>query len=172
MKLTENEMLFLISELDKTPEADELELKYITASYPQLRYTYQSKKDKKLLLASEKLFFYSLKNKILNKFLSDKFEENVENLFSIHRLLYGVDDMAKRHKDGNDIYKTISIILSNSFTGGDMYVDDKKVEMNELGNYIIFNGGSCFHEVKKIESGFRDTLVVWFSTTKPKFKLI
>jgi hypothetical protein len=36
----------------------------------------------------------------------------------------------------------------------------------------VFNGGYEFHEVKKITSGERDVLIIWFSKKKAKFSII
>jgi hypothetical protein len=53
-----------------------------------------------------------------------------------------------------------------------MYINDKNVSLKNEGDYVVFNGGSESHEVKKIISGERDVLIIWFSKKKAKFNII
>lgn len=172
MKFTDNEFIFLKNELDNTPIMNEDELKYIKFTHPQLYNTVQNKIDERTILCADYSCVYTLKNEKLNKFICDKFNESVNNLYMIHRLIYSKDGYAKRHKDKGVTYKTISIILSDKFEGGDMYINDKKVEMNNNGEYVVFNGGNDWHSVDKITKGNRDTLIIWFSKKTTKFNLI
>ena len=61
---------------------------------------------------------------------------------------------------------------SADFTGGEMFINDKDVSLTNEGDYVVFNGGYEFHEVKKITSGERDVLIIWFSKKKAKFSII
>ena len=172
MKFTDEELIFLKNELEQTPIMSEDELKYIKSAHPQLYYTTQNKIDDNVALHTDSSWIYTLKNKKLNKFISNKFNESEDKLYMIHRLIYTKDGYAKRHRDRITTYKTVSIILSDKFEGGDMYINDKIVSMNNAGEYICFNGGNEFHEVKKITNGIREVLIVWFSHKKPKFSII
>ena len=172
MKLTTDEFNFLIQELKNTNILNEEELKYVKAAHPQLYYTTINKKDDSVALFTEKSFIYSLQNKNLNEFICEKFEEPLENLYMIHRLLYGVSGYATAHKDRFTTHKTISLILSDEFTGVDMYINDEKIDLNKNGEYVVFNGGKDLHEVKPILTGIRDVLIVWFSKKNSQFSLI
>jgi hypothetical protein len=172
MKLITDEFNFLIQELKNTNILNEEELKYVKSAHPQLYYTTINKKDEGVSLFTEKSFIYSLQNKNLNEFICEKFEEPLENLYMIHRLLYGVSGYARAHKDRFTTHKTISLILSDEFTGGDMYINDEKIDLNKNGEYVVFNGGKDLHEVKPILTGIRDVLIVWFSKKNSQFSLI
>ncbi len=172
MKLAIEDLIFLKSELEKTRTMDEEDLKYIKSAHPQLYYTNNLKKDDGVSLFPEKSWIYTLENETLNKFICNKFEEPIDNLYIIHRLAYGENGYAKKHKDRFTTHKTVSILLSSDFTGGEMYINDENVSLKSEGDYIVFNGGDEFHEVKKIITGVRDVLIVWFSKKKAKFSII
>lgn len=172
MILTEDEYKFLISELDKTPIMEDDALKYVKLAHPQLYYTTQNIKNDSVSLYTEKSYVYYLSNQTLNKFICEKFDEPIENLYMMHRLFYGVGGFAKKHKDRFTTHKTISIIINDNFVGGDMYINGELVNMNKVGEYVCFNGGTDEHEVKEITDGIRDVLIVWFSKKQSKFSLI
>jgi hypothetical protein len=172
MKLSKEEYQFLKSELENTNILTEDELRYIKSAHDRMYYTTHNIKIEGNVLHTESCWFYNLENKKLNTFLCEKFNEPLNNLYTIHRLMYGVGGKCDKHKDRFTTHKTVSIILSNDFEGGDMYINDEKVEMNSEGDYISFNGGKDFHEVKEIINGKRDVLIVWFSNKQSKFTLI
>jgi len=172
MRLSNEEIYFLINELSNSTLMNEDEIKYIMKAHPQLYYTLDGKREEGVSLLTEKSYIYSLSNNNLKKFLSDKFNEDVNNVYSIHKLIYGVGGVAKRHRDRFTTHKTVSIILSDKFKGGDMYVNDEFVEMNSLGDYVIFDGAKDVHEVKEITDGKREVLIIWFSKKPAKFNLI
>jgi len=172
MKLTNEEFEILLNELNNTPTMDEEEIKFIKSAHPQLYYTSENKRDNGVSLYTDRSFIYSLKNEKLKKILCDKFNEDIQNVYSIHKLIYGIGGHAKKHKDRFTTHKTVSIILSDNFKGGEMYINEQLVEMNELGNYIVFDGGRDLHEVKEIIEGEREVLVIWFSKKPAKFNLI
>lgn len=172
MKLSVDEFSELENELSITPIMDDDELEYTRKAHPQLYFTFIGKKDDSVVLFTEKSYIFSLKNKKLNSLICDKFGEPLEHLYMIHRLIYNVGGFAKRHKDRFTTHKTVSIILSDEFEGGDMYVNDEKIRCNEKGEYIVFNGGKDWHEVKEVTSGYRDVLIIWFSKKQQKFSMI
>lgn len=172
MRLSNKDFDFLQNELSKTPIMDEEELKSIKSSNPQIYYTTQNIKDDFVTLRTEKSYVYQLSNETLNKFICEKFHEPIENLCIIHRLLYVSGGFAKKHKDRFTTYKTGIIIIKDTFTGGDMYINDMRVELNTSGDYISFNGAKEEHEVKEITSGQRDILHIRFSKKQPKFNII
>lgn len=172
MKLSNEEIEFIISELDNTPIMTEDDMKYIKSAHPQLYYTTKNNRELGVNLYTDKAWVYSLNNTSLNEFICNKFNESKDNLYTIHRLIYKTGGECKRHKDRFTTHKTVSLLLSNKFEGGDMYINDVKATMNNLGDYVCFNGGKDFHEVKPITNGIRDVLIIWFSKKQSKFSLI
>lgn len=170
--LSNEEINFIISELDNTPIMTEDDMKYIKSSHNNMYMTVHNIHYSYKVLHTEKCWFYTLKNEKLNKFICNKFDEPIDNLYTIHRLIYNIGGKCKRHKDRFTTHKTVSLILSDKFEGGDMYINDTKVPMNNLGDYVCFNGGNDFHEVKEITQGERDALIIWFSKKQSKFSLI
>jgi hypothetical protein len=172
MRLSNEDFDFLQNELIKTPTMIGEELKYVKSSNPQIYYTTQNIKADFVTLRIEKSYVYHLSNETLNKFICEKFNEPIENLSIINRLFYGEGGHAKKHKDKFTTYKTVIIIINDTFTGGDMYIDGMKVELNTLGDYISFNGAKHEHEVKEIISGNREVLHIRFSKKQSKISLI
>jgi hypothetical protein len=172
MKLSIDDLVFLKSELNNTRIMNKEDLAYIKASHSQLYFATQLKKDEGVSLFPNNSWVYTLENKNLNEFICNKFEEPIDNLYIMHRLIYGENGYAKKHKDRFTTHKTVSILLSSDFTGGEMFINDKDVSLTNEGDYVVFNGGYEFHEVKKITSGERDVLIIWFSKKKAKFSII
>ena len=172
MRLLVEDLIFLKSELSKTRIMNEEDLAYIKVSHPQLYFATHLKKDEGVSLFPNKSWVYTLENKELNEFICNKFEEPIDNLYIIHRLIYGENGYAKKHKDRFTTHKTVSILLSSDFTGGEMYINDENILLKNEGDYVVFNGGNESHEVKRIITGERDVLIVWFSKKKAKFSII
>lgn len=172
MKLTMPDLIFLKSELDKTRIMNEEDLSYIKSAHPQLYYTTNPEKADFLSIFTNNSWVYTLENKNLNEFICNKFEEPIDNLYIMHRLIYGENGYCKKHKDRFTTHKTISILLSSNFIGGEMYINDKNVSLINEGDYVVFNGGNESHEVKKVINGERDVLIIWFSKKKAKFSII
>ena len=172
MRLLVEDLIFLKSELSKTRIMNEEDLAYIKASHPQLYFATHLKKDEGVSLFPNKSWVYTLENKELNEFICNKFEEPIDNLYIIHRLIYGENGYAKKHKDRFTTHKTVSILLSSDFTGGEMYINDENILLKNEGDYVVFNGGNESHEVKRMITGERDVLIVWFSKKKAKFSII
>jgi hypothetical protein len=64
------------------------------------------------------------------------------------------------HVDGAG-NKTSIILLSNEFTGGDTYINDRVVNL-EKGDGVVFNGCNQYHEIKPVTEGTRYALNFWF----------
>ena len=172
MKLSLDDFLYLKSQLELTPLMNDEELKFVKSVHSQLYSTYIGNKEDGVALITENSIIYSLRNESLNNFLCEKLEESKEHLYMIHRHVYGINGFAKKHKDRYATHKTVSIILSDDFEGGDMYINDEKIQLNKNGEYVSFFGGNNFHEVKPITKGKREVLIVWFSKKNSKFSLI
>lgn len=87
-------------------------------------------------------------------------------------LRYNKGDHFKKHKDvvgsGNPrIYTTVTLIKkSDDLVGGDLLIWDKdnnehKIDL-KVGETVLFKSTS-FHQVTPVESGTRESLVVWIS---------
>lgn len=172
MILSTDDINFLITELKNTPIMSEDDLTYIKSAHRQLYNASKNLRTDEVSLFTNKCLIYKLENKKLNEYICKLFNEPIENLYTMHRLLYSEGDFAKRHKDRFTTHKTVSLLLSDEFKGGDMYINDTKVSMNNLGDYVCFNGGKDFHEVKEVTEGKRDVLIIWFSKKQSKFSLI
>lgn len=172
MKLSIEDLLFLKSELSKTSIMNDDELRYIKSAHDIMYYTSHNIKVERNILYTKSCWFYNLKNTELNKFLCEKFNEPLNNLYTIHRLLYDVGGKCEKHMDRFTTYKTVSILLSSNFTGGEMYINDENVSLKNEGDYVVFSGGNESHEVKEVITGERDVLIVWFSKKKAKFSII
>ena len=70
----------------------------------------------------------------------------------------------KLHYDTASPETTLSSIcyLNYSFTGGQTYFDEGTIFSVKTGRIIFFDGNYFLHGVKKIESGDRYTLAIWY----------
>jgi hypothetical protein len=72
------------------------------------------------------------------------------------------------HKDfgnKNTVYSSVTY-LNDSYTGGETYFTDGFVVSPKIGRTVFFNGQIYEHEVKKITSGDRFTLPIWYKNDK------
>jgi hypothetical protein len=58
-------------------------------------------------------------------------------------------------------------MLKPSIKGGLLLLNDVDVELNNPGEYVIFDGQKIFHEVTEVEDRMREVLIVWCKL-KPK----
>lgn len=108
------------------------------------------------------------KNKELLNILHKYTKVSKNEITSLHYINYPKGTSLQRHKDKEMLHiknppnsTTIIFLLSMCEAGGELFIDDSKVEFNKPGQYISFNGESLYHEVKEIKEGNRETLVVW-----------
>lgn len=112
----------------------------------------------------DKLIHYSdivycdTSNAELNSIVSNIVKED-KQIYSIHIVTYTTGDNCDRHLDrsSNTTYITL---LTDSFTGGELKVNDKVCELKK-GDTVMFNGQRDYHEVTPIQSGVRQVLVIW-----------
>lgn len=87
-------------------------------------------------------------------------------------LMYNKGDHFKKHKDvvgsaNPRVYTTVTLIKkSDDLVGGDLLIWDKnnnehKIDLN-VGETVVFKSTS-FHQVTPVESGTRESLVVWIN---------
>ena len=54
-----------------------------------------------------------------------------------------------------------------------MFLNFYDIELNNPGDYVIFDGQKTYHEVTKVEKGIREVLIVWLiKKNKNEKKLI
>ena len=56
---------------------------------------------------------------------------------------------------------TIIFLINPAEIGGLLFLDGIDIELNNPGDYVIFDGQKTYHEVTKIEKGIREVLIVW-----------
>jgi hypothetical protein len=104
----------------------------------------------------------------LFNFLIKKLEFfNINNINTLNFIKYDMGSFMARHRDTGGGYnmdstlKSVTIQLSDKsdYTGGDLIIDDVSAS-KELGNVIMFDS-QRFHEITKIESGCRISLVLF-----------
>ena len=70
-----------------------------------------------------------------------------------------------KHRDRYELheerYRTLLIKLSNNYEGGNLYIDDTEYLKN-IGDAVVFDS-SLIHELTKISSGVRYSLVCWLT---------
>jgi hypothetical protein len=113
-----------------------------------------------------------------NNFYDDHFKEiifgKLRNGFNIddYELLwmqmtqYQDLEYLRNHLDGKK-NKTMIILLTDGFTGGDTLLDSNKVEFGK-GDAIFFDGYLVYHQVTLVESGVRNAMNIWLNPKKNK----
>lgn len=116
------------------------------------------------LMNIETSIHYSNSNNELYNLLHKEFGNEDLVLDCFYKFKYNVGDFANPHYDGYS-HQTSILLLSDEFTGGDFFINDKKVDFNKKGKYIQFNSEQI-HSVSEIISGYREVLVMLFQKTK------
>ena len=120
-------------------------------------------------LVSSETFFCDLRNKelvdIVKKYI--QLDEVTEYLSSIHYIHYRKGEEAKEHTDTLSSIRTYIMLLSDSFKGGEFYLENKHIPFG-LGEMIKFDGNTK-HSVKKVTEGNREVLAIWVNHI-PKHK--
>jgi predicted 2-oxoglutarate/Fe(II)-dependent dioxygenase YbiX len=97
-------------------------------------------------------------NKVINELSKSNFPNH--KTMWLQMTEYKDGRWLRRHLDGSH-NKTSIILLSNEFTGGDTYINDRTINL-EKGDGVLFNGSLEFHEVKPVTEGVRYALNFWF----------
>ena len=157
------------------------EFNYITTSLlnnkgmSDLEYSILKKKhpyaimrdDNALILSSMK--HYGLHDIEFNSFILDKFGNSNYDIDFFYELIYNVDDYTNPHYDKEISVQTTLILLSDEFTGGELLIDNKDMQLNKKGMYISFDGFKQKHSVNKVLSGQRRVLVIMFNKKQSLF---
>ena len=118
-----------------------------------------------------KIWTYSLENHELKQFLSNLFNQDSNNITTMHRLKYLEGGSSIRHLDKATC--TFVLILDADLEGGEFYLNDEyRDDFKKTGDYLLYNGGSEYHEVKEVKKGYWDVFVAWwYDDTKTKTTL-
>jgi hypothetical protein len=157
------------------------EFNYITTSLlnnkgmSDLEYSILKKKhpyaimrdDNALILSSMK--HYGLHDTQFNSFILNKFGNSNYDIDFFYELIYNVDDYTNPHYDKEISVQTTLILLSDEFTGGELLIDNKDMQLNKKGMYISFDGFKQKHSVNKVLSGQRRVLVIMFNKKQSLF---
>jgi hypothetical protein len=120
-----------------------------------------------------------LKNDELTNFIKEKTECSVSDITSIHIGKYEEGDFLENHIDerlvnSNNKLNAITLIflINPAEIGGLLFLDGIDIELNNSGDYIIFDGQKTYHEVTKVEKGTREVLIVWLIEKDKNLKKI
>ena len=114
----------------------------------------------------------------LKKYTTDVY--TVNDITSIHIGKYEEGDFLENHIDerlvnSNNKLNAITLIflINPAEIGGLLFLDGIDIELNNPGDYVIFDGQKTYHEVTKVEKGIREVLIVWLiKKNKNEKKLI
>jgi hypothetical protein len=123
--------------------------------------------DNALILSSMK--HYGLHDTQFNSFILNKFGNSNYDIDFFYELIYNVDDYTNPHYDKEISVQTTLILLSDEFTGGELLIDNKDMQLNKKGMYISFDGFKQKHSVNKVLSGQRRVLVIMFNKKQSLF---
>ena len=160
--LTNKEFEYLKSLLSQNKGMSHIEYQNLKSRHP-----YAVEREDNQLIHS-KMKHYGLDND-LSKFINDKFGKPEYEIDFLYELTYNENDYTIIHKDAYFVLQTTLILLSDSFEGGKLMIDEKDVNFNKIGQYINFNGHDQTHEVTQVESGQRRVLVIMFNKKKELF---
>ena len=154
MKISNEKLLELLSILDTTPMATDIELQLLKKRAPGVYHSDTFGK------GEYGVTYYTLKHKPLNDFLFKITNYDSDYLTTLHRIHYVKGSKVTEHVDYSDL--TCVIMLENNSDGGDFLFNKEKIKFKEAGEYLLYNGGETLHEVTEIISGNRDVLVIWY----------
>jgi hypothetical protein len=156
-ELNKKELEFLETSLNNNKGMSSIEIASLERRHP-----YAIMRDDNALIISD-MTHYGFHDKELNNFLLSKFGTEEFQLDFFYKLDYKEGNETTPHKDKYFVLQTTLILLSDGFSGGNLIVDGKNVNLNKRGMYINFEGNKKTHYVTKVESGVRSVLVVMFN---------
>lgn len=95
--------------------------------------------------------------------------EGIKNSW-INLTVYQPGDNLRIHTDKRSEH-TIVINLNEDYQGGDFVIEQENKKL-EIGDTLIFNGGSVKHGVRPVLKGIRYSLNYWFTYDDTKINLI
>jgi hypothetical protein len=107
--------------------------------------------------------YYGLGDVVFNKFLLTKFGNPDYTLDVFYKLTYNIGDSTIPHFDITKTIQTTIVLLSDTFTGGDLLIKNQIIPFNKIGSYVSFKGNTTLHGVSEVISGKREVLVIWFN---------
>lgn len=122
-------------------------------------------RDNNTILKTSKKY-YGNHDTELNKFILNKFGNDECEIDFFYTLTYDEKDYTAPHRDAYFVEQTTLLLLSDTFTGGRLIINDEDVNFSNAGQYISFNGHTEIHGVTPVESGQRIVLVIMFNKKK------
>ena len=107
----------------------------------------------------------SFKDIIFEK-LRENFNIDDYELLWMQMTQYQNSEYLRNHLDGKK-NKTMIILLTDGFTGGDTLLDSNKVEFNK-GDAVLFDGYLVYHQVTPVNTGTRNAMNIWLTPKKNK----
>jgi hypothetical protein len=109
-----------------------------------------------------KVTHYDISNIKLIEMLNELCGGKTENVTSLHVVEYYEGNFLRSHVDSSSRL-TLNLLIESECEGGDLYIEGNRADLNEAGDYVIYDGGIQQHEVKPIIKGYRKTLIIWYS---------
>lgn len=128
----------------------------------KLKHPYAFMRDDNALILSS-MKHYGLHDNEFNTFILKKFGKPDFEIDFFYELIYNENDYTNPHRDAYFVLQTTLILLSDSFTGGNLLINKKDINFNKTGMFINFNGNVEEHEVTPVITGQRRVLVIMFN---------
>lgn len=109
----------------------------------------------------ETSFYDESFKEIVFKKLRNSFNIDDYDLLWLQMTQYQNYEALRNHLDSK-LNKTMIILLTEGFVGGDTLLDSVKVDFNK-GDAILFDGYRVYHQVTPVQSGVRNALNIWLS---------
>lgn len=158
MKLSNQELNNIIEELDKSVLVSKEEFNRrveLNAAWKRI--------DEGTDYSTMKVIHYDISNVKLIEMLNQLCGGKTENVTSLHVVEYFEGNYLRAHVDTSSRL-TLNLLIESDCDGGDLIIEGKKAELNNPGDYVIYDGGYQKHEVTPITRGYRKTLIIWYST--------
>jgi len=158
--LSVNELEYVTTSLSNNKGMSDSEYSILKQKHPYA----VMRDDNALILSSMKHFG---KHDIeFNKFIHSKFGRDEYEIDFFYELTYSEKDYTTPHRDAHFVVQTTLLLLSDSFTGGRLMINDEDINLTSIGQYVSFNGHTGIHSVTPVESGQRKVLVIMFNQKK------
>lgn len=155
--LTDDEIQFLEHHLKLNTGMTEDEISTLKKNHP---YIFIQEDTLGIIISNNKL--YGQHDQDLNQFFLNRFGKEDYSIDFFYELIYNPGQYAKPHFDKKFVIQTTLILLSEDFTGGQLYINNNDVHFNKKNMYINFCGSKDRHSVSKVENGQRRVLVIMF----------
>lgn len=114
----------------------------------------------------ESSFYDDHFKEIIFQKLRNGFNIDDYDLLWLQMTQYKDNESLRNHLDSK-LNKTMIVLLTNGFVGGDTLLDSVKVDFNK-GDAILFDGYKVYHQVTPVVNGVRNALNIWLKPKKHK----